>query len=161
MKLPNFKSIKAHEQIDELDTEWRSMLAHQLPLLPPLKSFWRELSPFFEWLNNRKDTEKSLKGITKDGKLWESGRMKNIYSTNFIVEKIKFSALNLLCVELLYQNKKIIMEPYSFRKNKEGHILFYSCHHGTKKTDSFKIEDIQSVDITDKSFLPKYIVEIG
>lgn len=161
MEMPNFKSIKVHEQIDELDTEWKSMLAHQLPLLPPLKIFWRELSPFFEWLNNRKDTEKSLKGITKDGELWESGRMKNIYSTNFILEKIKFSALNRLCVELLYQYKKVCVEPYSFRKNKEGHILFYGCHQKANTADSFKVEDIQSLNITDKPFTPKYVVEIG
>ena len=161
MDMPNFKSIKAHEQIDELDTEWESMRAHQLPLLPPLKIFWRELPSFFEWLNNRKDTEKSLKGITKDGELWESGRMENIYSTNFILEKIKFSALNRLCVELLYEGKKATIEPYSFRKNKEGHILFYGCHHRIKKTDSFKVENIQSIDITETSFTPRHILEIG
>ncbi|MDE0119186.1 MAG: nucleotidyl transferase AbiEii/AbiGii toxin family protein [Bdellovibrionales bacterium] len=161
MEMPNFKSIKAHKKIDELGTEWESMLAHQLPLLPPLKIFWRELPSFFEWLNNRKDTEKSLKGITKDGELWESGRMENIYSTNFILEKIKFSALNRLCVELLYEGKKATIEPYSFRKNEEGHILFYGCHHKTKKTDSFKIEEIQSLNITVKPFTPKYVVEIG
>ena len=86
MEMPNFKSIKAHEQIDELDTEWESMLAHQLPLLPPLKIFWRELPSFFEWLNNKKDTEKSLQKINKDQELWEVGRIKNIYFTNFIRE---------------------------------------------------------------------------
>ena len=161
MEMPNFKSIKAHAKIDELDKEWESMLAHQLPLLPPLKIYWQELSPFFEWLHNKKDKEKSLKVITKDGELWVSGRMKNIYSTNFILEKIKFSALNRLCVELLHEGKKAIIEPYSFRKNKEGHILLYGCHHRTKKIDSFEIESIQSVDITDKPFTPKYVVEIG
>ena len=161
MEMPNFRSIKAHEKIDELDTEWRSMLAHQLPILPPVKIFWRELSPFFEWLNSRKDTEKSLQKINKDQELWKSGRMKNIYSTNFILERIKFSALNRLCIELFYKGKKATIEPYAFRKNKEGHILLYGCHHRTKKTDSFKVENIQSLDITDKPFIPKYVVEVG
>ena len=160
MDIPNFKSIKAHEKIDELDTEWENMLAHQLPLLPPLKLFWRELSPFFEWLNNKNHTEKHLKRISKGENLWKTERMKNVYSTNFIIEKIKFSAMNRLCVELLYQNKKTIIEPYSFRKNKEGHILLYGCHHRTKKINFFKVEDILSGDITDKFFTPKYIVEI-
>ena len=160
MDIPNFKSIKIHAKIDELDTEWKSMLAHQLPLLPPLKIFWRELPPFFEWLNNKKHIEKPLKSISKGKNLWETERMKNIYSTNFVLEKIKFSAMNRLCIKLLYQDKKISIEPYSFRKNKEGYILLYGCHNRTKKTDSFKIEDIQSVDITDKSFIPKYVVEI-
>lgn len=161
MEVPNFKSIKAHEKIDEMDTEWKSMLAHQLPLLPPLKIYWQELSPFFEWLHDRKNTEKSLKSITKDEELWVSGRMKNIYSVNFILEKIKFSALNRLCVELFYKDKKATIEPYSFRKNREGHILLYGCHYRTKKTDSFEIKSIQSVNITDKPFTPKYIVEVG
>ena len=71
------------------------------------------------------------------------------------------SALNRLCVELLYEGKKATIEPYSFRKNKEGHILFYGCHYRIKKTDSFKVENIQSVDITDKPFTSKYVVEIG
>lgn len=161
MEIPNFKSIKAHEQIDELDTEWKSMLAHQLPFLPPLKIFWRELPSFFKWLSNKKDTEKSLQKINKDQELWESGRVKNIYSTNFIVEKIKFSALNRLCVELLYEGKKATIEPYTFRKNKEGHILFYGCHRRTKRIDFFKIEGIQSLNITDKPFTPRYVIKIG
>ena len=98
MEIPNFKSIKAHEKIDELDTEWESMLAHQLPLLPPLKIFWQELPSFFEWLNNRKDIEKSLKKISKDQESWEAGRMKSIYSSNFMVEKIKiFCSKSALC----------------------------------------------------------------
>ena len=160
MEMPNLKSIKTHAKIDELGTEWESMLAHQLPILPPLKIFWRELSPFFKWLNSKKDTEKLLKNIAKGEELWESGRMKNIYSTNFILEKIKFSALNRLCVELFYEGEKVTIEPYAFKKNKEGSILFYGCHHRTKKTDSFKIEDIQSMDIMNKPFTPKYVVEI-
>lgn len=161
IQMPNFKSIKAHAKIDELDTEWENMLAHQLPVLPSLKIFWQELPSFFEWLKNRKNIEKPLQKINKNQELWKSGRMKNIYSTNFMVEKIKFSALNQLCMELLYKDKKATIEPYAFRKNKEGHLLLYGCHYRTKKTDSFKIEDIQSLNITNKSFTPKFVVEIG
>ena len=161
MEMSNFKSIKIHSKIDELDTEWESMLAHQLPLLPFLKNYWKELPLFFEWLNSKKDDEESLQKISKSQELWTAGRMKDIYSTNVSIEKIKFSALNRLCVELLYQDKKLIVEPYSFIKSNTGYIDFYGCHHKTKKADSFKIEEIQSVNITDKSFTPRYIIEIG
>ena len=160
MEIPNFKSIKAHEKRDELDIEWESMLAHQLPLLPPLKIYWQELSPFFEWLHSRKDTKESLQKINKDQESWKSGRMKDVYSTNFIVEKIKFSALNRLCVELLYEGKKATIETYAFRKNKEGSILLYGCHQKNGKTDFFTIKNIQSANITEASFSPRYIVEI-
>ena len=161
MEMPSFKSIKAHLKIDELDTEWESMLAHQLPLLPSLKNYWKELPLFFEWLNNKKNDEESLKKITQDQDLWKAGRMKDIYSTHVSIEKIKFSGLNRLCVELLYQDKKLIVEPYSFIKSNTGNIEFYGCHHKTKKTDTFKLEEIQSVSLTDKPFTPRYRVEIS
>ena len=48
--VPTFLSIKEHEKIEELAAQWDNMLAHQLPALPPLESFWRDLEPFFNWL---------------------------------------------------------------------------------------------------------------
>ena len=161
MKLPNFKSIKIHSKIDELNTEWENMLVHQLPLLPSLKNYWKELPLFFEWLNNKKDDEESLQKISQGQELWTAGRMKDIYSTDVSIEKIKFSSLNRLCVELLYQDQKLIVEPYSFIKGNTGDIDFYGCHHKSKKVDSFKVKEIQSVSITDKPFTPRYKVEIG
>ena len=106
-------------------------------------------------------TKGLLQKISKSQELWTAGRMKDIYSTDVSIEKIKFSSLNRLCVELLYQDKKLIVEPYSFIKSNTGDIDFYGCHHKSKKVDSFKIKEIQSVSITDKPFTPRYMVEIG
>ena len=48
MEIPTFEVIKNHEKLDELEPQWENMLAHQLPSLPPINSFWADLEPFFE-----------------------------------------------------------------------------------------------------------------
>ena len=159
MSMPGFESIKNHPQIDELKSEWKNMLEHQLPVLPPLESFWKDLPLFFNWLNSG-DAEGPFSKITKAQKLWKSGEIKNVYSTNFVTEKITFSAINRVCVKLNYQGRKFVVEPYSFRKNKKGHILLYGCYQETGKPDFFKIEDVQSAEGTRIAFSPRYAVEI-
>lgn len=47
--VPRLSAIVAHEKIGELHSEWRNMLAHQLPSLAPIDSFLADLEPFFEW----------------------------------------------------------------------------------------------------------------
>jgi hypothetical protein len=32
---------------EELEEQWRNMLAHQLPNLPPLESFWKDVSTYY------------------------------------------------------------------------------------------------------------------
>lgn len=160
MNMPDFESVKNHPKIDEMKSEWENMLEHQLPVLPPLESFWRDLPLFFNWLNSG-DTEKPLDKITKAQELWRADEIKNVYSTNFVIEKIKFCAINRICVKLDCQGKNFIVEPYSFRKNKEGCILLYGCYQKTGKPDVFKIKDIQSAEGTRTAFAPGYAVEIS
>jgi hypothetical protein len=42
--------FQEHEKIDELASQWDNMLAHQLSSLPPLESFWNDIQPFFDWI---------------------------------------------------------------------------------------------------------------
>ena len=160
MNMPDFESIKNHPKIDEMKSEWENMLERQLPVLPPLESFWRDLPLFFNWLNSG-DTEKPLGKITKAQELWRIGEIKNVYSADFVIEKIKFCAINRICVKLDCQGKNFIVEPYSFRKNKEGCILLYGCYQKTGKPDIFKIKDIQLAEGTRIDFSPRYAVEIS
>lgn len=50
--VPTLESIKKHEKLEELASEWKNMLAHQLPSLPPLELFLDDIEPFFKWLND-------------------------------------------------------------------------------------------------------------
>ncbi len=39
MKIPTFEFIENHEKLDELEPQWKNMLAHQLPALSPIEAF--------------------------------------------------------------------------------------------------------------------------
>lgn len=60
--VPTYALIEGHKKIEELASQWHNMLAHQLPMLPPLESFWQALEPFFAW----------LEGMLQDHNLVES-----------------------------------------------------------------------------------------
>lgn len=47
--VPRMEDIEAHKA--DLEGSWSSMLAHQLPDLPPVESFWEVLPEFFAWLH--------------------------------------------------------------------------------------------------------------
>lgn len=51
--VPTFESILPHRQM--LDVTWSQMLAHQLPVLPPLEEFWNALPEIFLWLMSGRD----------------------------------------------------------------------------------------------------------
>ena len=38
--LPTFEALASSPDYDELRSEWKNMLAHQLPVLPPFEQFW-------------------------------------------------------------------------------------------------------------------------
>ncbi|MCY4610221.1 MAG: nucleotidyl transferase AbiEii/AbiGii toxin family protein [Gammaproteobacteria bacterium] len=48
--LPTFDQLKPHRPL--LESGWAQMLEHQLPALPPVETFWDELSVFFGWLGD-------------------------------------------------------------------------------------------------------------
>lgn len=49
--VPTFETLENQPQRVELETEWKNMLAHQLPVLPPFLQFWEELPAVFDWLH--------------------------------------------------------------------------------------------------------------
>ena len=49
--MPTYSSIVNHQKLEELQSQWHNMLAHQLPAaLPPIETFWDDLELFFTWL---------------------------------------------------------------------------------------------------------------
>lgn len=52
------------------------------------------------------------------------------------------------------------VEPYSFRTTKEGNTLFYGWDVAKGSIRSFRLERIRSVRITNKSFNPRFPIEL-
>ncbi len=103
IEVPTFQFIEEHEKIEELNAEWKNMLAHQLPSLPPLLSFWEDLKPFFQWLEGTIQ-KKELRPLSKahDEIIFNPNRIARAYNIDSILHKIQFAATNRVCIKLLY-----------------------------------------------------------
>jgi predicted DNA-binding transcriptional regulator YafY len=76
------------------------------------------------------------------------------------LERIRFAAANRLCVNLYYQKKYRLIEPYSLRRTKEGIILLYALRHESKEWRAYRVDRIQGAEITQTSFVPEHAVEL-
>ncbi len=160
--IPTFESITNHPVRAELISEWENMLGHQLPKLPPFNSFWDELPKLFDWLEGRYIFKRvpyfSFRG--DEDRRWTAPPTVQRWGFRFPLEKIRYAAANQLCVELGYKNAKRIIEPYSLRRTKEGNLLLHSITKNTGEHRAYRVDRIQSAEITDISFTPKYEIEL-
>ena len=162
MEIPTFEYIENHEKLDELEPQWDNMLAHQLPSLPPMDSFWADLEPFFDWLEGQLEVEKLVPAGIISGDIFQVGRAGYLTDDISELNKIQFSAANRVCIKLGYSDKLRTVEPLSFRTNtRTGNRLFYGYERDAEQVKAFSISKIQSVEITNVPYTEKYPVEIS
>lgn len=159
--VPTFQHIEDHEKLDELEPQWKFMLAHQLSHLPTFESFWDDLSPFFDWLKGQLSDKKLVSVSTKDEQIFHPGRVLHAHSTNFLLQRIQFAAANRVCIKLRYNNKTRTVEPISFRTSSIGNRLFYGFEREANHSKAYAISKIQSIEITNIAYTEKYPVEIS
>jgi predicted nucleotidyltransferase component of viral defense system len=145
--VPTFDFIKQHEKIEEMGSQWHNMLAHQLPFLPPLESFWGELAPFFSWLEGNVQEKHFVEISDKDEQIFQPGRIESVFSANAIIHKIQFAAANRICVEIFYHDHKRIVEPLSFRISKDQNKLFYGYERNAAQVKCYHLAKIKTIDI--------------
>ena len=159
IQVPDFEAIRGHEKIDELESEWKNMLAHQLPSLPPVEHFWNDLGPFFNWLKETLQEDR-LVPISEKDKVFHLNRVLGRARIDGILLKIQFAAANRVCIKLTYANKVRTIEPYSFRQARNESRLFYGLHREDNSIKCFRLSDIQSVEVTNIPYTERYPVEI-
>ncbi len=159
--VPKFENIKNHEKIEELKPQWENMLAHQLPNLPSLQSFWDDLSPFFDWLHGSLEIQDLPPVSGKDEPVFSIGRYNGVDSKDILLHQIQFAAGNRVCVKLKYHEKFRIVEPLSFRTAKNGERFFYGWERDSSQMKSYAILKIQQVEITNITYREKFPVEIS
>lgn len=158
--VPTFETVSEHEKIDELEPQWAHMLEHQLPQLPPLASFWEDVSPFFDWLLGSLSEERLVSNEKAGETPLRFGRM-SYGRIDPILHKIQFSAASRVCVRMTYKNKERTIEPISFRTSSTGNRLFYGFERESGQAKGFSLSDIHSLEITNLSYHEKYPVEIN
>ena len=142
------------------------MLKHQLPSLPPMEQFWSELPQVFSWLEVEKAVPRPvLRSYPIPGAgpalntSWRPPVMVRSWGGQPI-EIIRYAAANHLLVDLHYDNKSRLVEPYSLRQTKDGNLLLMAVKHRSGEPRSYRVDRIQGATVTDTSFAPRYIIEL-
>jgi hypothetical protein len=164
ISIPSIQEFKEHVGRAELQSEWENMLRHQLPSLPPFDQFWAELPAVFEWLYGAGEKiERSVIPTTGAGidDSWRPPVMVQTWGSSVPLEIVRFAASNLLCVNLIYQGSKRLIEPYSLRRTRDGNFLLYAVKHDTGEPRSYRLDRIQGAEASTISFTPRYLVELA
>jgi len=163
--VPAFAALETSPFRAELESEWDNMLAHQLPVLPPMEQFWAELPKLFDWLEQIATLEKlpTIDFETGEDSSWKPPATVWNWSTDSPVplEPIRFAAINHLCVELGYNGTKRIIEPYSLHRTMEGNLLLHAVRANTREHRSYRVDRIESVEVTRQPFTPIYAIEFS
>ena len=162
--VPTMESLTHQPQREDLEVDWESMLAHQLPVLPAFQQFWDELSDVFDWLHESVEKEVLTPVPVFGGgaidESWSPPPMAQAWHTEVPLEIIRFAAANRLCIDLEYKNEHRLIEPYSLRRTREGNILLHAVRHEDGQPRSYRVDRIQGATATNDAFIPRYAIEL-
>lgn len=167
ISIPDLDGMEIYR--DEMAQNWEPMLAHQLPRLPDLDTYWNSLPGFFRWLEGRDTRERPrLAAIPGDEQVYQPayGHLGLRTLNGNSLEIIRFAAGNRLCVNLDYtdnngRRSSRVIEPYSLRQAQNGNVLLYAVRAEDGQIRAYKITQINDVSITNKVFVPRYQVELS
>ena len=158
--VPSTEDIRSSPMFDELEREWGNMLAHQLRALPEFDHFWAEVPRIFAWLHGTEPAEE-LEPLPLGGDeslwtppptFWKSGLGSRL-------EPVRFAAVNRLLVDLGYDGRRRLIEPYSLRRTSAGHVLLHAVRASDRGSRSYRVDRIQSVRVMTDPFIPRFMVE--
>lgn len=164
--VPQIGDLDEHRA--DLEGAWANMLAHQLPDLPPVASFWEALPEFFVWLSGGEAPAIPAAYAMAAGEsvirertlqLPVGGRVQSD------LEVIRFAAANRLCVELDYTDEQgrrsvRVIEPYSLRRTQEDNIILDAWNVDRNQHRRYRVDRIQGARSTAQSFTPRYAIEL-
>ncbi len=147
----------------DLEGGWSTMLAHQLPALPPVETFWDELPAFFAWLEGGAApvipaayAKAAGEEIIRERTL----RLPISGTAQSYLEIIRFAASNRLCVELVYQGSTRIIEPYSLRHTRDDNIILHAHNIDKDEHRSYRVDRMQGAQVTSQTFVPRFEIEL-
>ena len=155
--IPQISNVQTTECREEIEARWEPMLGRAVGFLPPIDNYWEELQIFFAWLNGE-DYEIELLPIGKDD-TWKPASLKWQRGQSELLEPIRHAAVNRLLINLGYQNKNRSVEPYSLRRTQAGNILFYAMKSKARQIRSYRLDRIQSIEVTHHPYKPVHRVE--
>lgn len=73
---------------------------------------------------------------------------------------IRYAALHRLCLDLGYGGSRRLIEPYSLRLTRDGHILLCARKAESHELRTYRLDSIERVRLTDVHFDPVYAIEM-
>ncbi|MGH3025020.1 MAG: nucleotidyl transferase AbiEii/AbiGii toxin family protein [Gaiellaceae bacterium] len=147
----------------ELESEWANMLGHQLPALPPLAPFLEELPLLFAWLEG--GVEEVVAGVIAYGReedeSWSPPPSVSTWGMGVPLETVRFAAANHLLVELAYDGRTRLIEPYSLRRTRAGNLILHAERADGGGHRSYRVEQIQGLRTTTTPFRPRFPIEFS
>ncbi len=161
--IPTLDSVQNATTRGELVSEWKNMLGHQLLALPPFEQFWNELPEIFDWLDGKKEPARlaSVAAGKDDDLKWSPPPTIWNWGAGIPLESIRFAAINHLCVELGYSGKSRLIEPYSLRRTKDGHLLLYAWKVESGAIRAYRVDRMESIKVSTEVFRPRYKIEFS
>jgi predicted nucleotidyltransferase component of viral defense system len=161
--VPTLAALDGAATRANLETEWENMLGHQLPALPPFESFWGEMAGLFAWLEGTGggDLPAAMAAEGEEDATWSPPATAWTWGMGVALEPIRFAASNHLCVELGYHGSRRVIEPYSLRRTRTGQLLLHALHAGDGQHRTYRVDRIESVQVTTRPFRPVYLIEFA
>jgi len=160
--VPTLETVIEPQKVADLRADWRAMLDHQLPELPPVDEFLETLAELFAWLGGEEPVVLEPVPISEAIEpTWAPPPTITRWPGGAPLEQIRFAGNNHLLVELHYQGSTRLIEPYSLRQSKAGDLLVYALKHETGEVRAYRVDRIQGVRITDMPFRPSYAIELS
>ncbi len=139
------------------------MLAHQLPVLPPIQEFTSALEGVFAWLEGdepvRLQPAPALRQRLQPG--WVAPPTMQRWPGGAPLEQIRFAGANHLLVDLAYQGSTRVIEPYALRRSQAGDLLIYAIRVDSGEVRSYRVDRIEGVRVLDRPFRPRYASELS
>ncbi|MBI3409302.1 MAG: nucleotidyl transferase AbiEii/AbiGii toxin family protein [Planctomycetes bacterium] len=159
--LPTFASLTSHREA--LEAMWSDMLAHQLPVLPPLHDFWDALPEIFNWIMSGAEIPQRALIQHGAGEIAVRTRVLPMgvpIRSRSTLEIIRFAAANHLCVDLAYEGSVQRIEPYSLYQTAEGNFVLRAIRNDSGDNRSYRVDKMQGATVTSQVFTPRYAVEL-
>lgn len=182
---PTVELVVNSINFDLLKGNWIDQLGHQLPVLPPVESFYADLRQELSWWIEGINAATSLavisnaQGENAEPKVHFPQSLSQRHlgigrqvdgdghgsQLGSVMDQIRYAARNRLCIAFNYSGVRRVVEPYSLRRPRTGNLLLYVIEK--RKGDylgkgicSFNIEKIGAVEILQEVFIPSYLVEL-
>ena len=161
--VPSAADIMNPARQAELEADWFNMLSHQLPALPPLGPFLDELPVLFGWLDGSIVFEElpAPHFAPDEDDSWSPPPTIWTWGAGVSLETVRFAAANHLLIDLAYDGRRRLIEPYSLRRTRAGHYVLHAERADDSGHRSYRVDKMQALAVTTTPFRPRAPIEFS